>query len=1227
MRIAYDNCRSCGAPRPPDAPEGWCTRCAFQQLLASDDNGHAGFAAPALPRFPRPFGPYDLLSEIARGGMGVVYHARQRELNRDVALKVMVAGEFASPDFVQRFRTEAEAAARLDHPNIVPIYEIGDHDGQPYFCMKRIAGGTLAARIANQAIDLNEASLIMAKLARAVHYAHQRGVLHRDLKPNNVLVDSRGEPHLTDFGLARLVERDSTVTRTQMALGTPSYISPEQARGLTKHLTTAADVYGLGAILYELLTGRPPFAGGTTMETLRQVAENEPVPPWIARRARIDPRAGRRRRHSPGPPSEAVASASSDRSISRIAAETPRFRATLPGTRPSDLDVICLKCLEKDPARRYASADALADDLERCRNHEPILARPASTVERIVKWARRKPVQASAVGVVMAALLTVTVLSTVMHWRVQRAKQETERANVRLARNLRDFEWEHAERLATAGKTADALAAWGRFLREQPGDTLAATRMLSHLSTRAFPLPAGPALKHPARVNRVEYRPDGQQLVTACHDGTARLWDPSNGQLLRTLTNSGAVEVAEFSPDGRRVLGLGLDGTVRVWEAATGQVLLSLRATDRRKPRADFSPDGRWLAVGLGDGAVLLHSTAFAGDAPRALPRAGTLRKLLFSPDGSMLLSLGADDTLQWWRVETGEPIGPPIKFQRRAGTARFSADGRFVLTAEMGTFLAFDAQTGARVRAVEAHENEIVRIAVSQDGTRALTLGFNRSARLWKLPSLAPLGQPFAVGMRLLDAEFASDGRRLAVSSSDGVALMLDAFTGQSVLQPMEHLGPVTSVAFSPDGSTVVTASEDGSVKIWDVRMKSPSPHALKIDYPREAQLSPDGARIFISEGTNGHLRDATTWGRLGQMITHGDIIFSAAFSRDGRRLATASWDDTARIWDGLSGEPLTEPLRHGGDVGSLSFSPDGRRLVTTSSDHTARLWDAGNGQPALPPLEHPDEVFSSEFSPDGTRLVTAGRDGVVRLWSTSDGRLLAQTPPHRGLVYQARFSPDGKRFVSASADRTAQLFDGFSCELLLPPLRHDQGVLSAVFSPDGSRIATTSDDGGTRIWDAKTGWSIARPMRHTGRVWLAQFSKDSQRVVSGSSDGTARVWDAATGYPLTEPLVHEKSLIRARFTPDQSRLLTVARDSGVRFWHVPQAPTPVVPWLVELGEALAGKRINERGELEVVEAEQIQRLRRQLTAAPANDFYSRWARWFFVERMHDPVPEFNPE
>src|SRR6266487_4314446 len=323
MTNAKRVCAECGATVFADAPQGFCSVCLFRTGLASDDD--VAFE-PTVARMLKDFGDYELLEEIGRGGQGVVYRARQKSLNRIVALKVIGLGQWATKVHLKRFRLEAEAAASLDHPCIVPIYEVGERDGQCYFSMKFVEGGQLDAVVRRSSMSIRHAVELIAKVARTVHYAHEHGILHRDIKPGNILLDAKGEPHLTDFGLARLVETESTVTRTMEVLGTPSYMAPEQAVGNNSAVSSVTDVYGLAAVLYQLLTGHPPFAGGTTYETIRLLLDTEPRQPRL-----LNPKVDR------------------------------------------DLSTICLKCLEKDPRRRYSSALALAEDLEHWLKHEPIL--------------------------------------------------------------------------------------------------------------------------------------------------------------------------------------------------------------------------------------------------------------------------------------------------------------------------------------------------------------------------------------------------------------------------------------------------------------------------------------------------------------------------------------------------------------------------------------------------------------------------------------------------------------------------------------------------------------------------------------------------------------------------------------------------------------------------------------------------------------------------------------
>ena len=379
-------CRKCGAKIFSDAPEGLCSRCVLKSALnlpdtpvaaggdgGSSENVELNVTAAAPNKksvrgaeLLGEFGDYELLEEVGRGGQGVVFRARQKSLNRTVALKVISLGQWASKAHLRRFRLEAEAAARLEHPGIVPIHEVGERDGSCYFSMKFVEGGQLDAVVRQAPLSIRRAVELIAKVARTVHYAHEHGILHRDLKPGNILVDANGEPHLTDFGLARLVESESSVTQTLDVLGTPSYMAPEQAVGNNAAVSSATDVYGLGAVFYQLLTGQPPFAGGATYETIKLLLDTEPRPPRL-----LNPKVDR------------------------------------------DLSTICLKCLEKVPKHRYSSALALAEDLEHWLKHEPIQARHTGVLARGRKWMQRNPSSA----LLAACLVTLAAAAGWIVWK------------------------------------------------------------------------------------------------------------------------------------------------------------------------------------------------------------------------------------------------------------------------------------------------------------------------------------------------------------------------------------------------------------------------------------------------------------------------------------------------------------------------------------------------------------------------------------------------------------------------------------------------------------------------------------------------------------------------------------------------------------------------------------------------------------------------------------------
>ncbi|HKQ40521.1 MAG TPA: serine/threonine-protein kinase, partial [Verrucomicrobiae bacterium] len=378
-------CPECAAELPANAPHGLCPRCLVSMGLRLGDESPLSFSsAPNTPRAGerlRYFGDYELLKEIARGGMGIVYKARQVSLNRIVAVKVLLFGKFSSDTFVKRFHTEAEAAASLRHANIVAIHEVGEHEGQHYFSMDYIEGRSLAEVIRDQPLPAREAAEYLKTVAEAIHYAHQRAVLHRDLKPSNVIIALDGQPHVTDFGLAKRLEADSELTLSGQLLGSPNYMPPEQADHTRGQISAASDVYSLGAVLYHLLTGQPPFVAQTLEDTLLQLLNADAVAPDL-----LNP------------------------------------------SVPRDLKTICLKCLNKDPLRRYHSADLLAEDLGRWLRDEPILARPAGKMEKVLRWRRRHPGVASLVATILLLVTLIAVVSIVPAFRINAARREVKRS-------------------------------------------------------------------------------------------------------------------------------------------------------------------------------------------------------------------------------------------------------------------------------------------------------------------------------------------------------------------------------------------------------------------------------------------------------------------------------------------------------------------------------------------------------------------------------------------------------------------------------------------------------------------------------------------------------------------------------------------------------------------------------------------------------------------------------
>lgn len=1139
-------------------------RAGFQHLAApitalpatlDQDNTPDGVLATV-----RYFGDYELLQEIARGGMGVVFKARQVSLNRIVALKMMLKGELASAADVQRFHSEAQAAANLDHPHIVPIFEVGEHAGQQYFSMKFVEAGSLTKKVPELVNDPKSAARLLATVARAVHYAHQRGILHRDLKPANILLDVQGQPHVSDFGLAKRVEGGSDVTRTGAIVGTPSYMAPEQASG-KKGLSTAADVYSLGAILYELLTGKPPFRGESPLDTLLQVSEREPQSPRS-----LNPRAD------------------------------------------PDLETVCLKCLDKTPAQRYGSAEALADDLERWRAGEPIQARRAGSWERVVKWTKRRPAMTAALGAILGVAL-VGFVAVLWQWRTAVAERDAKDRALRVSEGLRLTVHSEVVRPTNPGLALLLAIEGGERHRGALAHNAIQAALDACREERTL-------LGHEKEVRGGIYSPDGRYVVTWSSDG-ARVWEAATGREARFLGKANVVS-ASYSLDGERLATLaagfytqvdstGLhhqfeETTVRVHNSASGRVLAEWKDTAKVEGQisrwhdgyaASFSPDGRRLAVATGqwDCPVRVHDSETGAEICMLLGHTAPVFAVAYSSNGRTIATASLDKTVRLWDPETGRPLHTLTDFRCAVRRVAFSPDGERVLAVGEGnlhhfemtsrgihhsmgshvgaatedsTVMVWDAATGKRI--LRLATKGIGSASFSPDGRRLLTDG--QRTELWDA----------ATGKRLLEfprigggsdgvaAAFSPDGRFIAAGDFLRVRLF-ETEQGKEILTLQGHTGDVRSIAFNPDGRRLLTAASDGTARLWVVgtdeqtmwsRGYWPEIHFLG--------MSPDGRRL-VTSGINLPVQvwETQTWQMISSyegQLSKWDYVEVIAFSGDGRRVASSAIEGKAvHVWEVDTGKPvgvIPSPDRH--RVTSVGLDRDGKRLLTAQGN-VATLWDVASGQQLLLLGAKDAPIESALLSPDNQWILTEnyseltggqGSLSIGHLHDASTGKLvhrLATEESGGEFCTSACFSADGQ-FLLTAYGKEAQLWETKTGQLRMIFRGHQASVQFAAFSPDKKRVVTAANDRTARLWETGTGRELLILKGHPKEVTYAAFSPDGSKVITTGDDFQVRLWDAVGGIELAA-WPHISRFRRVHFSADNQWVFTLTRE-GARRWPV---------------------------------------------------------------------------
>ena len=1094
-------------------------------------DGSIRSAAAELPAIPS----YEILTILGRGGMGVVYRARHIKLKRQVALKMLRAGAQAGPEHHARFRREAETIARLQHPNVVQIHEVGEHDGMPYLSMEYVAGGSLRDKLAGMPLPPREAATLTETLARAMDAVHQLGVIHRDLKPGNVLLTNTGIAKISDFGLAKQLGEDSGQTHTGQILGTPSYMAPEQAAGNVQTVGAPADIYALGGMLYEMLTGGPPFKAASVLDTLEQVRTQEAVPPGL------------------------------------LQPKTPR-----------DLDTICLKCLQKDPAKRYASAAELADDLRRWLAGEPILARPVSLLDRTWRSCKRNPALATAHAAVLVALATFVVAFFVVKGSLDQEQLERGKAEafakekVQLASDEQEQRVK-AEKLAADNKELAKKESRARMeadLDREQANTFGIRAQFDQYFAKAGENP------HETLVGMASLLPKAARLKDQALSNLLRVqvgvWSGRMPQLQAVLERELSIYAVALSADGAIALTPSENNTAQLWDTATGQPIGRPLQHQARVNSVALSADGAIALTGSGVKTAWLWDTATGQPIGPPLQHQARVGRVALSADGAIALTGSEDKTARLWKTATGQPIGPPLQHQDMVYGVALSADGAIALTGSYDKTARFwETATGQPIGPPLKFSSPVSSVALSADGTTALIGDGGKTARLWKTATGQPIGPPLHSDGILIKVALSADGKTALIGDSEKRARFWDTATGQPIGPSLVHSGPIWFVALSANGKKALIADGSKRARFWQAPTEAPSSPPLQHQEEFSFMaLSADGTTAL----TGSHFKTAQLWKTatgqpIGPPLRHPNPNSKRMLSADGTTALTRDFN-TAYLWDAATGQPIGLPLIHPDPYHFVAMSANGTTVLTGGDDKTARLWKMATGTQIKLPLLHQNKVSDGALSADGTTALT--RDSFsAYLWDTATGK--QKTPPlrHQNPLTAMALSADGKMALTGSDD-ALRLWDTATGKQIGPPLMHYNPIGRIVPSANGKTALTLTHDMTMRLWATVTGQMIAPP-KTIRDIFVVALSADGAIALTHSKDMTL-LWDVATGKQIIPPQWHQSFGYSAAMSADGKTVLTRNTQNSARLWKVPQ-PMRGDPERIKLWtEVITGLEADER-------------------------------------------------
>jgi WD40 repeat protein/tRNA A-37 threonylcarbamoyl transferase component Bud32 len=1213
-------------------------------------HGDAGAKARTEDQSGEWVGRYKLLQRIGEGGCGVVYMAEQEvPVRRRVALKVIKLG-MDTKAVVARFDAERQALALMDHPNIAKVLDAGATEaGRPFFVMELVRGIPLTKHCDESSLSTGRRLELFAQVCLAIQHAHQKGVIHRDIKPSNILVtlhDGVPVPKVIDFGIAKATQgrlTDHTLfTAFEQFIGTPAYMSPEQAEMSGLDVDTRSDVYSLGVLLYELLTGRQPFDPKTFLAAglneMRRVIRE------------VDP---------PKPSTRLSTLAEADRTtVARLRGTAP---AQLSTVLAGDLDWIVMRCLEKDRTRRYDTAGEIAADVQRHLAHEPVAARPPSGAYRLRKFCRRHQAGVLAATAVALAVVAGLVASATMFVRERAARQRAgaaEQAEGRLRQQAETARAEEVKRTARTaldlanrnladGHAADGLAYLVYAARRDPLNRTLGPRLASALASRNFLIPQAALLACGSRVLALHFAQDGRSCLVGAEDGTFRALDAATGAVKRQFQTG-----REVVPDGWQfarfndtVVGARFaDNTFALYDVATGAPKFPPLQLDPKAGLPEstqvvgLSPQGGWIyAVARREfwlwradtGALQLH-----------LNFPEVMQGCDFSP-AEDTLALIVGQAVERWSLPAGRRIDPPLRlpvpFSLPYGAeVRFSPDGGRLAVVDFTAGRIFDGATGALLQQLPDLGGLLVPSLAAFATNDRLLVRSKTQYGCWDLAAGRFTALPVP---DVLDVSLDATGRRGVATSLDGLVRVFDVGGSLPVVEPAWRQGTAYCAALSPDGTQVLMGTTDGLLYRFGVGRGAARPLALP-RAPRPLIPAP-----FLPEPPVRLLVPAEDRASVIQVATGLEVAGGFRFPEpvlenlrhetqppirpDAKFMVVRTAGHGWQSWElGAEGIKRVVPLQDAPNVISiLTFSPAGD-LVAVGNDSSPRVWNLRTGLPLGPPLAFSGLPipFSRSFSPDGRRLAMGTRDGSALVFDLATSQPVLSLPTRRQVrIWAMPYSPDGERLLTTNQYGESRLWHATTGEPVGPVVRvmggSDQTIRTASFGPDG-RWAAIKIPSTVALLDGRTGIEVGRRIPAGGS--LVQFSPDGHRLGTAEPAGNAQVWDVPSGEPVTEPMRHSGGAGLPAFSPDGRFLKT--EGVHVNLWAVPPPlPEGMSPpeWLLELATLCASQVVNEAGQLVPATAtvNAVDRLRHQIATLPAGAPLADWGRWLLDDRPERPI------